>query len=151
MSLMFADVSRELLRSGQSIRFRALGVSMQPTIASGEMLTVEPVNPADIRCSEIILFRSRRRGLTAHRVLRIERSHGVTRFVLKGDSCATPDEPIESEQILGRVVYVERGAHHIKLKGARARIAYKLRLRLNNWSKIAWLMLSVIFSERTHD
>jgi hypothetical protein len=52
---LFADVSTELLRSGQGIRFRAPGRSMYPTIKEGETITVQPVAPSVVRRGDIIL------------------------------------------------------------------------------------------------
>jgi hypothetical protein len=70
--LLFADVCVGLLNQGQSVRFKATGWSMQPTICDGEMINVEPVLPSQVRHGDIILYRNPR-GITAHRVIHIQK------------------------------------------------------------------------------
>ena len=69
---LFADVCVGLLNQGQSVRFKANGWSMHPTICDGEMINVEPVLPSQVRHGDIILYRSPR-GITAHRVVHIQK------------------------------------------------------------------------------
>jgi hypothetical protein len=69
--LLFADVCVGLLNQGQSVRFKATGWSMQPTICDGEMINVAPVLPSQVRHGDIILYRNPR-GITVHRVIHIQ-------------------------------------------------------------------------------
>ncbi len=135
---VFSDVSAELLRRGARVRFRATGRSMQPTILEGEAITVEPVAPAAITPGDILLYRWKR-GVIAHRVIRIERTNGgaVTQpsvlspqssFVLRGDASVSYDCPVEPEQVLGRVVAVERAGRRIDLAGRRAKLKRTCRV-----------------------
>ena len=68
---LFVEVSTDLLRRGQSVRFRAPGWSMHPSIKDGETITVEPVAPCDVKRGDIILYRSQQ-GVIAHRVVKIQ-------------------------------------------------------------------------------
>ena len=54
---------------------------MHPTICDGEMINVEPVLPSQVRHGDIILYRSAR-GITAHRVIHIQREMELNRSVL---------------------------------------------------------------------
>ena len=133
---LFTDVSTELLRSGQSIRFRAPGRSMHLTIKEGEIITVQPVAPSAVKIGDIILYRFEG-GVIAHRVVRIERGEdGGSRFILRGDASGVPDEPVEPSQVLGKVVSVERGGRSIDLYSRRAKMlltAYVCASRLKRW------------------
>lgn len=133
---LFIDVSTELLRSGQSIRFRAPGRSMYPTIREGETITVQPVAPAAVKIGDIILYHFQR-GVVAHRVVSIEKKRGdALLFILHADTSGAPDEPVEPSQILGKVVSVERGGRSIDLYSRRAkmlRTAYVCASRLKRW------------------
>jgi len=163
---VFSDISAELLRRGARVRFRATGRSMQPTILEGEAITVEPVAPAAITPGDILLYRWKR-GVIAHRVIRIERTNGgaVTQpsvlspqssvlgaqssvlrppssvlgaqssvlspqssFILRGDASVSYDCPVEPEQVLGRVVAVERAGRRIDLAGRRAKLKRTCRV-----------------------
>jgi hypothetical protein len=69
---LFADVCVGLLNLGQSVRFKANGWSMHPTICDGEIIHVEPVLPSEVKHRDIILYKSPR-GVTAHRVVHIQK------------------------------------------------------------------------------
>lgn len=129
---LFLDLSTELLRRGQSVRFQAPGRSMHPTIKEGETITVVPVAPFDIKRGDILLYLVGKKVI-AHRVVSIKRgkSESTTHssklnpqqlFILRGDASATCDFPVETQQVLGRVVFVENGDHNIDLYSIRAKI-----------------------------
>ncbi len=108
MTRRFSEVSTTLLRAGYSIRFRAAGQSMHPTIRHGDMITVEPVPPAAVTRGDIIVYRIGR-GIIAHRVVAIRggRGHPVV-YITRGDACNICDAPAPGWQLVGKVVAVER-------------------------------------------
>lgn len=117
----FIDVVTDLLRRGHSVRFRARGGSMYPTIREGEAMTVAPVEPAAIRRGDVILYRSGQ-GVIAHRVAGVERgADGALVFVPRGDASTSLDEPVEKSALLGRVVAVERDGRALNPALRRAR------------------------------
>lgn len=69
---LFIDMSTELLRQGQSVRFRAPGLSMHPAIKEGETITVVPISSFDIKRGDILLYLAGKKVI-AHRVVRIKR------------------------------------------------------------------------------
>lgn len=124
----FAGVNNELLNLGCCVSFRAPGNSMRPTIFDGEMITVRPVSPSDIKPGDIILYRYPG-SIVAHRVVRIEkRDSDVPRFILRGDALGAPGEAVEVDQVLGKVVSVERGGRSIDLYSRKVKIIRMLRL-----------------------
>ena len=125
---MFLEVSTDLLREGYGVRFRAPGHSMHPTIRDGEMVTVEPLKATRVRRGDIILYRTKS-GLIAHRVMLIESKEDEAYvFHLRGDASTSFDAPVSAEQILGRVVAVERDGHRIALTGRKARLSRAVRV-----------------------
>jgi signal peptidase I len=134
----FAGVSHELLNLGYGVRFRASGRSMHPTIADGELMTVEPMLPSDLKRGDVVLY-SLERGVIAHRVVRIEkRNGGAPCFILRGDALGSPDEPVEVDQILGKVVSVEREGRSIDLYSRKVKIIRTLRLcasHIKKWAR----------------
>jgi hypothetical protein len=153
----FLELSTELLQRGLCIRFQANGCSMRPTIADGEIITVAPVAPSDVKVGDIILYHKGRKPI-AHRVVKIANRGSeavITRsthssllsphhsvlspaqssalspqplFILRGDAHGMCDEPVEPYQIVGRVVSVERGGRQIALDSRRAKIVLPIRL-----------------------
>jgi signal peptidase len=109
---------------------------MYPTIRENEAITVEPVTPQDVKVGDIILFRSGE-SVVAHRVMRIEKVEGkASRFILREDTWGTLDEPVEAEQILGKVVSVERAGRNVDLYSKRVKmrlIAHTIASRLKRW------------------
>ena len=136
-SEMFLDASCDLLGDGYPIRFCATGQSMKPTIKDGEVIIIEPVEPAKIERGDIIFYRAKR-GVIAHRVMAIARTDGgQPTFILRGDSAVTDDPPVASSNILGRVIAVERRGRNINLSSHSAKrlavikvLLYKLRVRV---------------------
>jgi hypothetical protein len=47
----------EKLKSGEVVQFRPRGHSMAPKIESGQLCTVEPVDPSTLRVGDIVLCR----------------------------------------------------------------------------------------------
>ena len=170
----FVDTSVDLLCRGHRVRFSAPGRSMHPTIREGETITVEPLDPRDVKKGDIILYRSNS-GVTAHRVVCIEKadisgepaqsskvsnetidrknlplhevsikavrpllksypgrdgpqsrdsgrsSSAALAFLLRGDAAVTCDDPVTPDQILGKVISVERAGRTIILTGRKAK------------------------------
>jgi len=117
----FIDVVTDLLRRGHSVRFRAKGSSMHPTIREGEAITVAPARPSAIGRGDVILYGSAL-GVIAHRVARVaQKPDGTLVFVPRGDASATCDEPVGESAVLGEVVAVERGGRALDPAALRAR------------------------------
>ena len=106
---------------------------MHPTIRHGDVITVEPVEPTNLKRGNIILYRLQN-GLIAHRIVNIEEREGCKlTFILRGDASITDDAPVKPEQVLGKVVCLERGHRSID--------PYSLKVRL--WSMLyLWLARS---------
>ena len=116
---MFPELITELLQDGYSVNFSAPGHSMYPTIMANEKIVVAPINPAVVQMGDIILYRTNGH-LIAHRVTLINKLNNDAiptypdwSFILKGDALPTYDEPVKDEQILGKVISIERNGCRI--------------------------------------
>jgi signal peptidase len=136
----FTHLSGELLNLGLGVRFRAPGTSMHPTIRHGDVITVEPAAPASLRKGDIILY-ILQSGFIAHRIVNIEKRIGCgLTFILRGDASAACDQPVKPEQVLGKVVCLERGHRIIDPHSLRVRLWSMLyqqlaraRRRVSRW------------------
>ncbi|MCH7804948.1 MAG: signal peptidase I [Acidobacteria bacterium] len=124
-SNLLLDLTTELLSQGATVRFRPSGRSMYPSIREGEVIAVEPVEASDVKLADIVLYRSER-GLIAHRVVEIA-SRDARVFRLQGDASLSCDRPVAAEQILGRVVGVERNGRSVALASRGAKMWHKAR------------------------
>jgi signal peptidase I len=132
---MFNEITAELLRRGSYVRFRAIGASMQPTIEDGELITVAPVAPESVKRGDILLYQNER-GVFAHRVVRVVRGTVPIKtgdsplYLLRGDASVSCDPPVMREQVIGRVVAVQRGGRSLALDRRLANLLRLVRLRI---------------------
>ena len=101
MSAEAASLIADLLGRGHSVRFRATGHSMHPIIRCDDFLLVEPAKRF-LRGQVVLVLAER--GLTAHRVVRVNGATVVTR----GDNASGPDPEVEGSRVLGVVTHTER-------------------------------------------
>lgn len=104
----FMQVMVGLLGDGQTVRFRASGGSMHPTIRNHDIITVAPLGRSRIRVGDVVLYR-RGRAAIAHRVIRLQAGDGRPQLVLRGDAARCCDRPVDPGHVLGRVTAVARG------------------------------------------
>src|ERR1019366_4517711 len=117
-SKLFEVITRELLGSGNGIRFQARGASMSPAIRDGEVVHVKSVAPAELRKGEIVLVKGEM-GFRLHRLVVADAERDV--FITRGD-CGQQDDPaVSREEIVGiavaKEVRVGRRIVRAKLKG----------------------------------
>jgi signal peptidase I len=118
----FAALAGEILGRGEALRFRAKGASMRPFIRDGDLVEVRPIGATSVRRGDVVLFRAEGGRALAHRVVRVVGDDRREALVTKGDSITWCDGPISREQVLGRVVAVERDGRRIGLGGGLQRI-----------------------------
>ena len=140
---IFPELIFDLLTDGHKVKFHSPGDSMYPTIRNGDVITVVPIETASITIGDIILYRHKS-GVAAHRVVRVlkqseedsqsapqgsqNRSLSETlHFFLRGDAAVVFDDPISAEQILGKVIRVEREGRCVNPYTRKAIIRYKAR------------------------
>ncbi len=144
---LFSELLEETLNRGHSIRFRAPGDSMYPTIRNGDILTVTPIETASITIGDIILYRHKS-GVTAHRVVRTHQAkrrdslsilntqrsqtsapqtQTLSPLYLRGDAAVVFDDPVSADQILGKVTLVERSGRRINPYTRSAKILFSTR------------------------
>src|SRR5579859_1179727 len=102
-SAVFRELSTALLRRGTSVQFEARGVSMSPTIRSGDLVQVDPVGAGELRRGDVVLGQEARRSIL-HRIHALEANACVTR----GDSARYSDRSMALNAIMGRVLKARR-------------------------------------------
>ena len=123
----FGAVIEEALASGSTVRFRAEGLSMYPTIRDGETITVVPAPADQVIRGDILLCRHGQRWL-AHRLIGITVAGGDRLFELRGDAKASSDALVGTGAVVGKVIEVCRHGRRIPLCGATAQLRRKARL-----------------------
>ena len=101
------DLSLTLLAEGKTIRIKAHGYSMYPSIKPGSLIIIEPLKVKGPPVPGEIIAIQRDRGLIVHRLTRIIKKEGIPLYTARGDSNPYPDEPVKLSRIVGRVTGAE--------------------------------------------
>jgi signal peptidase I len=101
------DIGFRLLAEGKTIRVKAEGYSMFPSIRPGSVLYIEPLENNSVPGPGEIIAWKKESGFVVHRLVSIFEEDNHKYFVTRGDSSLAEDDPMPMEQIAGRVVKVE--------------------------------------------
>jgi len=127
----------DLLREGYIIRSWAVGESMAPSIKKGDLLVVKPIGFEEVRIGEIVAFRKEESQsvLTTHRVVARGKDEGRGYLMTQGDRNIYRDLPLSPQDVLGKVVGIERKGQLISLETPSYRLRGYLiaRLSLGLW------------------
>lgn len=106
------ELMRAVLEKGVPFRFRARGWSMAPFIHDGDIVTVSPLQGRP-GFGEVVAFVHPVAGmLVVHRVI----ARNGNALFIQGDSItARPDGMVPLENLLGRVICVERDGHPVRI------------------------------------
>jgi len=105
------NLSVSLLSEGKTIRIKAHGYSMYPTIKPGTVIIIEPLRLKGPPQEGEIVAIKRGGGIVVHRIIRIINEGGRKKYVARGDSNPYADAPLTIDMIPGRVTGVEGFAH----------------------------------------
>jgi len=101
------NISIGLLAEGKTIRIRANGYSMYPTIKPGTVILIEPVRKKGPPGPGEIVAIKRKNGIIVHRIVRVINEDGRRKYIARGDSNPYSDPPVDGEMIVGRVTGAE--------------------------------------------
>ena len=88
---------------------------MRPFIEDGDLITVSPLRNYSIRVGDVVLYKTADDRAIVHRVIRQTRIDGMAVFFIKGDAAFDQFEKVDAENVLGRVVAIERNGQERKL------------------------------------
>jgi signal peptidase I len=103
------DLAAEVLRGGGSVRLRAWGVSMLPSIWPGDLLTIESARLEQITPGDIVVIRQESRFIV-HRLIRMEEGPDRTACLTRGDAVSHDDAFSPTSALLGRVTSICRAS-----------------------------------------
>ena len=103
---IIASLYIEALRAGQSLSFRVVSKSMEPTLRMGDSVYIEPAQAQDIRIGDIAAFETPG-GVVIHRIVRTEHTGDSIRLLQMADVDLHASW-VEAHAIVGRVVSVRR-------------------------------------------
>ena len=84
--------------------------SMWPALKEGDLVLIKGIDKEELTIGDVIVY-SNERGFTIHRIVKLNENSLIT----KGDANNVNDNPVEYDQVIGRVV---------ELRGHPLRIPY---------------------------
>jgi hypothetical protein len=132
----------EVLASGGTVKLRAFGNSMLPSLWPGDILTIEgarriPPVPGDI----VLVLKNQRPFI--HRVEGKRESNGRVQWITRGDAIPESDPPVDECELLGRISSIQR---HRRVLIPRRQISHSARLlawMLYRWDRFRGICLRV--------
>ena len=113
----FGRLSAELIENTGGLRFRSRGMSMRPSIHSGDILRIEKTDSASLSVGDIVFIRNSAGSLLAHRIIMQDQDTWTT----CGDALSSYDIPFKADQLIGRVCGVNREGKDRPLSQTRGR------------------------------
>ena len=98
---------------GKWHKISVVGNSMLPLMRDGNHVLVAH-DSTSIHIGDVIVF-WQSDHLFVHRVIRIERTSQPVRFLTKGDNAPNFDSPVSVEEVIGRVIAIQRDDREILL------------------------------------
>jgi signal peptidase I len=105
--IIVKSIGFSFLDEGTTLKIKADGYSMYPSIKPGSVILIEPLADGLFPSPGEIIAWKRESGLVVHRLVRITKDENKISYITRGDSCAYEDKPIIRDQIAGKVIRVE--------------------------------------------
>ena len=111
----FMELSKQILQQGSTLRIKAGGTSMLPSIKDRETLLIVPADESSVSVGDVVL-RLNGNSMQVHRVVKKSKSKAHEKVLLtKGDGLLVFDLPARKGDILGKVIEVEKPYGIIKM------------------------------------
>lgn len=107
----FVGLSAELLGGGSYLRFQAKGWSMRPLIHDGDFITVSPIENSAVKVGDVVFYTLSEGRVMVHRVINKYKKDSSVTMLIKGDATFSPPDKVDSRNVLGKVVAIERNGH----------------------------------------
>jgi signal peptidase len=118
---------KEIISQGRSVQIVASGYSMFPFLRKGDILTINPAPMEQIKRGDIVVYELNEKWI-AHRVIQVNHNSEGFEFLLRGDTCAAFDPPVNKENFIGIVPEFQRLNYLKKLNGSLRRLWTKVIL-----------------------
>ena len=104
---LLKEIGFSLLAEGKTIRVRADGLSMYPSLKPGSVIYIEPFKQGTEPVPGEIIAWKREAGFVVHRLVGRFEKETIKYIITRGDSSIAEDEPVPESHIAGRVIRVE--------------------------------------------
>lgn len=122
------DLFKKVIKKNGYIDLPAQGNSMFPIIQKADICRFISCSPLHFKKGDIILFHSQNGQLIAHRFCESKLIDGIEHYFFKGDSNLGFDQPIVEEQVIGKLIFIQKRHSNINMEDFRVSLWSKLIL-----------------------
>jgi len=136
----------DIVRTFGEVRLRVFGTSMAPAILPGDLIYVRRVILSEMSVGSIVLY-ARDERIFAHRVVGFSSSPAQTVLVTRGDRLCYNDPMVSPDELLGKVISVERRGRQVRVNSPTNVFAIALAqmLRNSNLATRAYVKLAFVW------
>ena len=138
---VYQAAAREVWHADQGaglLRLEVSGDSMRPLLRPGDVVVVQPADPSALQAGEVVVAQQSGEWIT-HRLVTVDQRG----FLTHGDNTRFADEAVSADQLVGRVIAIERADEIIDLQQPRWRVIDR---RIN---RVQRLQLRALAAART--
>jgi signal peptidase I len=128
MEAVLCDLAIDAMVQGKKDAcFNILSNGMRYAITTRDKIHVRRTEPSKLKAGDIVVYERRDGDFTVHRVIGKKYDGDRLVFITKPDAYSRLDPPVYAEQIVGKVIAIEKPTILIRLDTARGRfLAYLL-------------------------
>jgi len=135
-------LAAEMLRCGGTVRLRAWGASMLPSVWPGDLLTIQSAAHDEVVPGDIVLV-MRDNRFFVHRLVETRRDGDCFSWITRGDAMPQNDSPAAASELLGRVVSITRSNRSFVPSRRVSPLRSSLATMLCRWDRIRILALRI--------
>jgi len=102
-------LAAQMLCGGGTVRLKARGASMFPSLWPGDLLTIKSAAHDEVIPGDIVLV-LRDSRFVIHRAVERQQFQDCLSWITRGDAMPQNDPPVAASELLGRVASVRRGS-----------------------------------------
>lgn len=145
-------IGEELLKEGITLKVTAGGLSMFPFLRKGDIIYFKKQKTENYKKGDIIVFKTSEKFI-AHRLIKLKNEKNKIMVICKGDSLLKYDKAFPVNQILGKVISVERNDKKVDYMSDRilrkSQIIANSSLYLIPFYWFAWIAFKILRKIKT--
>lgn len=126
------DMLNEVIERDEDVPLKTFGLSMRPAIYGGEWVVVRRVSAEKVRIGDVVIYQAGN-VFVAHRVIRKRVQDGRVYFTVKGDAHLEAEGEIALEEIVAKVVALQKMDKRIDMDRPRWRLANRMIALCSAW------------------
>jgi hypothetical protein len=126
------DMLNEVIERDEDVPLKTFGLSMTPTIRDGEWVIVRRMRAEEVGLGDVVIYQAGN-IFVAHRVIRKRARDGDIYFTVKGDAHLAAEGEITQEEIVAKVVALQKTDKRIDMDRPRWRLANRLIACCSSW------------------